>query len=248
MSNGILSSNSARISFKRDQAKAAPAISASNDFAIGEMEAASHLNAKASPTGLSSGVETPRASSHRPDTMPVDAGYPFTSTYEGHDAKVIELLERTYFESAPFGLNHLGPIVRRAGPQARGGQVRSKQSARNSDHPVNLIAQLNANHASPILGLLLSPDQSYLLSVDTDGRICIWDPARFERNVTSKPRLTLKLSEGTVTAVCAIKNRSAFAFVLSGGSIVLVRVSGASASSLKHARIEIVQRLSLIHI
>ena len=240
-SNGLLSTRS-RLSFGREPAKAAPAVSATNEIVLGQLEAATALSAQDKVSG-NSGLTTPRQPTRELHPPPPDMFQPFTSTYEGHDPNVMALLDRTYAENTPISLSHLGPIIERGNAQRRGAPTRTKQPSRSSDHPASLVAHLSA-HQSPILALLSPPDQSYLVSADRSGMVCVWDVARFERSVSNKPRLTHHLEDGKLSAACPIVNRSAFAFALSSGSIQLLRVSNASSGSLKQARLLPVQSLA----
>jgi phosphoinositide-3-kinase regulatory subunit 4 len=241
-SNGLLHGRS-RLSFGRESAKTAPAVSATTEVAVGQLELATALGQMDGAVSVS-GMNTPRQPSREVHPPPIDPSQPFVSTYEGHDPNVLALLERTYADNAVAGLHHLGPIADRAQEPRRTVTNRTRQvSSRPGDQPASLIAHLST-HQSPIIRLIASPDFLYLLSVESDGLICVWDVARFERSVTAKPRSTLLLEDGKVTAVCSLKGRSAFALAQSNGIIQLVRVGHASSSSLKQARVVPVQRLA----
>lgn len=239
-SNGLLSTRS-RLSFGREPVKAAPAVGATTEIALGQLEIATALGAQEKVSN--SGLTTPRQPAREPHPPPADLLQPFISTYEGHDPNVMALLERTYTENAHISLSHLGPVVERGHTLRRGPASRTKQPSRSSDHPTSLVAHLSV-HQSPIIGLLSPPDQSYILSADRDGLICIWDVARFERSVSNKPRLTHRLEEGNLSAACALVNRSAFAFAMTDGVIQLLRVSSSSSGSLKQARLLSAQSLA----
>lgn len=240
-SNGLLSTRS-RLSFGREPVKAAPAVSASNEIALGQLEAVAGLGIQ-DKVATNSGLTTPRQATREPHPPPADLFRPFTSTYEGHDPNVMALLERTYAENTSVSLSHLGPVVERSHAQRRGPPSRTKQPSRASDQPTSLVAHLSV-HESPILGLFSPPDQAYLLSADSDGVICVWDVARFERSVSNKPRLTHRLEGGHLTAACPLVNRSAFAFAVSHGTIQLLRITNSSNGSLKQARLVHAQSLT----
>jgi WD40 repeat protein len=231
-----------RLSFGRDAAKAAPAISATNEVASGRLEVAAMLGVT-ERTASASGLDTPRQVARDSHSPPGDPLKPFTSTYEGHDPNILALLERTYVENLVFGLSHLGPHVEGGQSIRRGLPNRSKQSSRGGDQTISLIAHLST-HQSAVIQLLASPDLLYLVSVEQKGLVCIWDVSRFERSVTMKPRLSHQFDRGNVTAVCALTNRSAFAFAFSDGSIHLLRISHPISSSLKQARILPAQKLT----
>lgn len=240
--NGLLHGRS-RLSFGRESAKTAPAVSATTEVALGQLELATALGQTDSAIPVS-GMNTPRQLIREEHAPPIDPSQPFASTYEGHDPNVLALLERTYADNAVTGLHYLGPISDRAQEVRRPVTNRTRQvSIRPGDQSASLIAHLST-HQSPVIRLMASPDLLYLLSVESDGLVCVWDVARFERSVTAKPRSTLLLGDGKVTAVCSLKGRSAFAFAQSSGVIQLVRVGHASSSSLKQARVVPVQRLA----
>lgn len=232
-----------RLSFGRDTAKAAPAISASSDFAVGRLEAAALLGSQGIATNLSSGLNTPRQSSHHDHLPPVDRLRSFTSTYEGHDPTVLSLLEQIYRESGSPGMEHLGPPISQDSSQKYPRKSRTQPSSWSGEQAVTLIAHLTG-HRQSIKHLLLPPDKSYLLSASDDGSLCIWDISRFERSVSNKPRLTYQLSDAGLTAACSIQGRSAFAFASATGTIQIVRVGGSTNHSLKNARFQTVQRIA----
>ena len=239
---GLLHGRS-RLSFGREAAKTAPAVSATNEVAVGQLELATALAHMDEAVSVS-GMDTPRQPIREIHPPPIDSSQPFISTYEGHDPNILALLERTYADNAVAGLHHLGPISDRAQEVRRTVTNRIRQvSSRTGDQPASLIAHLST-HQSPIIRLMASPDLLYLLSVESDGLVCVWDIARFERSVTAKPRSTFLLEHGKVTAVCSLKGRSAFAFAQSNGIIQLARVFHASSSSLKQARIVPVQSVT----
>ena len=65
----------------------------------------------------------------------------------------------------------------------------------------------------------MSPDHIFLVSSSDDKTVKVWDTARLERNVTSKPRLSYTQHHGKVKAVCMLEGVHCFASAADDGSL-----------------------------
>jgi len=61
----------------------------------------------------------------------------------------------------------------------------------------SLAAHL-CEHKSSITQLALSPDHNFFVSASDDGTVKIWDTRRFERNVTTRSRVSTRPKPGSV--------------------------------------------------
>ena len=99
-----------------------------------------------------------------------------------------------------------------------------------------LIAQLSS-HTDAVTALAVSPDHIFFVSSSDDKTIKVWDTARLERNVTSKPRFSYAQHHAKVKAICILEGVHCFASAADDGSLHVVRVhinqSGALPRYLK---------------
>lgn len=139
---------------------------------------------------------------------------------------------------------HDGPTRRRnagrhAFPPNRGDSPTS--SARRSETPTTLIAHLTS-HTASITGICVSPDHAFFVTCSSDKTVKVWDTARLERNVTSKPRHSYTQHHARVTAVCMLEGTHCFASAAEDGSVHVVRVHVVSGGAVpKYGKLSVVR-------
>ena len=118
------------------------------------------------------------------------------------------------------------------GPKVHEGPIRRRNAARHSYMPregsarrleTSLIANLSS-HSDAINGLAVSPDHMFFVSASDDKTVKVWDTARLERNVTSKPRHTYNQHHARVKAICFVEATHCFVSAADDGNIHVVRV------------------------
>ena len=136
-----------------------------------------------------------------------------------------------------------GPRVHE-GPVRRRGVVRPSYSTRDGTSR-NVEAKLIANltsHSSAITGLVMSPDHMFFVSASDDMTLKIWDTARLERNVTSKPRHTYSQHHGKIKCVCILDGVHCFASAADNGSLHVVRVHVSQSGALpKYGKLQVIR-------
>ena len=165
------------------------------------------------------------------------------------DTGVYNLLEHMNLESGKEGMQDFGPRVSET-PVRRRANVRTPLQSRESGSgkgDVLLVANLTA-HAGPVNSLIVSPDHLFFVSCSDDKTVKIWDTARLERNVTSKPRHTYAQHHARVTALCIIERTHCFASAADDGSLHVVRVHVSQSGSLpKYNKISIIREHRVDH-
>jgi len=150
-------------------------------------------------------------------------------------------------ESGKEGMQDFGPRVSEM-PVRRRANVRTPlQSRESGSGDVLLVANLTA-HAGPVNCLIVSPDHLFFVSCSDDKTVKIWDTARLERNVTSKPRHTYAQHHARVTALCTIERTHCFASAAEDGSLHVVRVHVSQSGSLpKYNKTSIIREHRIDH-
>lgn len=161
---------------------------------------------------------------------------------DGQDSGLSNLLEHMYLDSNRDEQNDFGPHVH-DGPVRRRNMVRQNFSrdgrARGVD--ATLIAHLGS-HSGAINGLAVSPDHLFFISCSDDKTVKVWDTARLERNVTSKPRHTYGQHHARVKCVCMLEGVHCFASAAEDGSLHVVRVHVNQSGSLpKYSKIQVIR-------
>lgn len=208
-----------------DGQKAAPAIGSSKANATGHLEPTSKMRPEGSPerSGRTSPVSTAGTvlGQHwqRPSSLaPI-------STYDGHEAGINNLLEHLYLDSNRDYQHDFGPRVHE-GPVRRRNPVRQSFTPRDGTArrlEATLIAHLSS-HSDAVTALAVSPDHVFFVSSSDDKTVKVWDTARLERNVTSKPRFTYTQHHAKIKAVCILEGVHCFATAADDGSLHVVRV------------------------
>ena len=206
---------------KKMDSKAAPAV------------AASHTNALGTTTihdDMPSGGSTPTIGA----STPKGSVAPYGSSYEGQDPGVRAFLDQVDLDNYREPLLDFGPRVT-ANQRKRG--PRSKSS---TPQGVTMIAHLT-HHTGPITSIVTSPDQVFFATASEDTQVLIWDTARLERSVATKPRLTYRM-DAPVTSMSRIENTHCLAVTAEDGQLHVLRVHvTSSGGSVKYNRVECIR-------
>lgn len=233
-----------------DGQKAAPAIGSSKANAIGHLEATSKMlhegssehSGRTSPVsaaGTVLGQNWRRPASLAPISTygrraaQILSHYVLNGSLDGHEAGVNNLLEHLYLDSNREYQQDFGPRVHE-GPVRRRNTVRQSFIPRDGTArrpEATLIAQL-ASHTEAVTGLAVSPDHLFFVSSSDDKTVKIWDTARLERNVTSKPRFSYAQHQAKIKAVCMLEGVHCFASAADDGSLHVVRVHVSQGGAL----------------
>lgn len=131
---------------------------------------------------------------------------------------------------------HEGPIRRRNAVRQ---SFSSRDGARRTE--ATLIAHLGS-HSDAITGLAVSPDHMFFVSASDDKTVKVWDTARLERNVTSKPRHTYGQHHARVKAICILEGVHCFASAADDGSLHVVRVHLSQSGTLpKYNKLQVIR-------
>ena len=136
------------------------------------------------------------------------------------------------------------------GPRVHEGPVRRRNTARHSFMPrdgsarrleASLIAHFNS-HSDAVTSIAISPDHMFFVSSSDDKTVKVWDTARLERNVTSKPRHTYNQHHARVKCVCMLEGVHCFASAADDGSLHIVRVHVSQSATLpKYSKLHTVR-------
>ncbi|WVQ80358.1 hypothetical protein IAT38_002463 [Cryptococcus sp. DSM 104549] len=218
---------------KKVDSKAAPAVGASHTNAVGTTTIHDEpLSGRTTPTALAlamgtlgNGAATPKG--------PVA---PYSSSYEGHDPGVRAFLEQVDLDNYREPLLDFGPRVT-ASHRKRPPRVKSASS---SPQGVTMIAHLT-QHQGAITSIITSPDSVFFATASEDTQILVWDTARLERSVTTKPRLTYRM-DAPVTSMCRIENTHCLAASAEDGQVHVLRVHvGSSGGSVRYGKVECIR-------
>ncbi|EED79789.1 predicted protein [Postia placenta Mad-698-R] len=227
-----------------DGQKAAPAIGSSRTNATGLLDAHSHSRSDSpEPSGRTSpyspaGTVRAQQRFRPPSLAPI-------STYDGQEPGIGSVLEQLYYDNSRELQNDFGPRVHE-GPVRRRNAARHSFITRDtgSRRPeTTLIAHLNS-HGDAVTGLAVSPDHMFFVSASDDKTVKVWDTARLERNVTSKPRHTYGQHHARVKCVCMLEGVHCFASAADDGSLHIVRVHvhvSQSGSLPKYSKLQVVR-------
>lgn len=90
-----------------------------------------------------------------------------------------------------------------------------------------LVAKL-MEHKAPIVNIVVSPDNQYFISVDSQGILKIWETQRLEIDVSGESSLSVNLGS-PIKSICMMKDRHVFAISKSDSSVDIFRVDFVSA-------------------
>jgi hypothetical protein len=89
----------------------------------------------------------------------------------------------------------------------------------------------------------------FFVSASDDKTVKVWDAARLERNVTSKPRHSYSQHHAKVKCVCMLEGVHCFASAAEDGSIHVVRVNVSQTGTLpKYGKLQAVREYRLEHV
>ncbi|WVF66213.1 hypothetical protein IAT40_000953 [Kwoniella sp. CBS 6097] len=216
---------------KKVDSKAAPAVGASHTNAVGTTTIHDEpLSGRATPLASATfAYGTPRGS-----IAPVAA--PYSSSYDGQDPGVRAFLEQVDLENYREPLLDFGPRVtashRKRTPKAKSGS--------SSPQAATMIAHLT-QHEGAITSIVTSPDSLFFATSSEDSQILIWDSARLERSVATKPRLLYRM-DAPITSMCKIENTHCLAAAGGDGQLHVLRVHvTSSGGSTKYGRVECIR-------
>ncbi|KAF8153240.1 hypothetical protein B0H34DRAFT_820167 [Crassisporium funariophilum] len=223
-----------------DGQKAAPAVGSSKTNATGLLEA--HFKMHGSPE--ESGRTSPMSMSQtlRGPRIPRHTSLLAISTYDGQEPGISNLLENLY-------LDNNRELQQDFGPKVHEGAVRRRNVARHNfardgttkRTEAALIATLSS-HSEAITGFAVSPDHMFFVSSSDDKTVKVWDTARLERNVTSKPRHTYGQHHARVKCVCILEGVHCFASAADDGSLHMVRVLITQGGALpKYSKLQVIR-------
>ncbi|CAE6379670.1 unnamed protein product [Rhizoctonia solani] len=202
------------------------------------------LEAPLKSSDISASGRTSPASTVRGEQRPkLRSAGPSGLAFESQGTNVSNLLEQMQMDTIREGIQDFGPKVssvpirRRNVP--RGTQASRENGSRRAD--ALLISHMNA-HDSRVNGIAVSPDHVFFISCSEDRTVKVWDTARLERNVTTKPRHVYTQHHAPVTCVCIIEGTHCFASAGGDGSLHVVRVHVSASSSLpKYGKLQSVR-------
>ena len=97
-------------------------------------------------------------------------------------------------------------------------------------------------HTEGISDVAWSANGDFLASASDDKTVKVWDTARLERNVTSKPRHTYNQHHARVKCVCMLEGVHCFASAAEDGSLHIVRVHVTQGGTLpKYSKLHTVR-------
>ncbi|RDB23837.1 Serine/threonine-protein kinase ppk19 [Hypsizygus marmoreus] len=226
-----------------DGQKAAPAVGSSRANATGLLDAHSKiisedspdLSGRSSPMSMSTTLRGPQRPRF-PSIVPI-------STYDGQEPGISNLLENLYLDNNRELQHDFGPKVHE-GPIRRRGAIRHPFGSREGTArptEATLIAHLSS-HSDAITSLAVSPDHMFFVSASDDKTVKVWDTARLERNVTSKPRHTYGQHHARVKCVCILEGVHCFASAADDGSLHVVRVHITQSGALpKYNKLQVIR-------
>jgi phosphoinositide-3-kinase regulatory subunit 4 len=162
---------------------------------------------------------------------------------DGTDPNIIHFLEVAYLDSLKESAHDFGP---RISPAAVSSRRKASASRTTVGSRASSAAQDNAPFSfleagSPVVSLAASPDQIFFVTTHRDNSLRVWDSARLERNVSSKPRLVHQLG-ATPTALCFVEDTHCLAVASADGTVVVLRVHISSPySHPKFREVELVR-------
>ncbi len=166
----------------------------------------------------------------------------FLSCVDGQEPGINQLLENLYLDNNRELENDFGPRVHE-GPVRRRNPIRQSFTSRDGTRRMEstLIAHLTS-HSEAVTGLAVSPDHLFFVSSSDDQTVKVWDTARLERNVTSKPRHTYGQHHARVKCVCILEGVHCFASAADDGSLHVVRVHITQSGALpKYSKLQVIR-------
>ena len=162
---------------------------------------------------------------------------------DGQEPGISNLLEHLYLDNNRELQQDFGPRVHE-GPIRRRNVARHTFSSRDGmtkRTETSLLATL-CSHSEAITGLAVSPDHMFFVTSSDDKTVQVWDTARLERNVTSKPRHIYGQHHAKVKCVCILEGVHCFASAADDGSLHVVRVHTTQGGALpKYNKLQVIR-------
>jgi len=169
---------------------------------------------------------------------------------DGQEPGISNMLENLYLDNNRELQHDFGPKVHE-GPVRRRSAVRHTFGPRDGAarrFEATLIANLTS-HSDAITGLAVSPDHMFFVSSSDDKTVKVWDTARLERNVTSKPRHTYGQHHARVKCICMLEGVHCFASAADDGSLHVVRVHVTHGGALpKYNKLQVIREHRVDHV
>jgi len=169
---------------------------------------------------------------------------------DGREPGISNMLENLYLDNNRELQHDFGPKVHE-GPVRRRNLVRHSFAPRDGSTrrpEATLIANLTS-HSDCITGLAVSPDHMFFVSSSDDKTVKVWDTARLERNVTSKPRHTYGQHHARVKCLCMLEGVHCFASAAQDGSLHVVRVHVTQGGVLpKYNKLQVIREHRVDHV
>ncbi|KAG8859720.1 Serine/threonine-protein kinase [Tulasnella sp. 330] len=160
-----------------------------------------------------------------------------------YEPGITNVLDAIYHDNFRDPTTDFGPRIHQ-GPVRRRTPARSSFPARDymsKKSDTTLIAHLSS-HTGQVNGIAVAPDHAFFVTCSDDQTVKIWDTARLERNVTSKPRHSYTQHHAPVTCVCMLEASHCFASAANDGSLHVVRVQLTQNSSMpKYKQLQVVR-------
>ncbi len=247
-----------------DGQKAAPAVASFKTNVAGLLDSHTKMRSdgspersgRSSPVSMSATIRSPQAvhSHHTPNMLKVSSYGQFKFTrsdlstdtclfIDGQEPAISNLLEKLYLDNNRELQNDFGPRVHE-GPVRRRNPVRQSFTSRDgtAKKMESILISHLTSHSDTITGLAVSPDHMFFVSSSDDKTVKVWDTARLERNVTSKPRHTYGQHHAKVKCVCILEGVHCFASAADDGSLHIVRVHISQSGSLpKYGKVQVVR-------
>jgi phosphoinositide-3-kinase regulatory subunit 4 len=173
-----------------------------------------------------------------------------TRIQDGQEPGISFIIENLYLDNTRELQQDFGPRVHE-GPVRRRGSTRHSLVPRDGNIrrlETTLIAHL-PSHSECITGIAVSPDHMFFVSCSDDKTVKIWDTARLERNVTSKPRHTYSQHLARVKCVCILEGVHCFASAAEDGSLHVVQVHVNQSGSLpKYGKLQMIREHRTDHV
>ncbi|RIA90300.1 hypothetical protein C1645_712201 [Glomus cerebriforme] len=148
-----------------------------------------------------------------------------SSTYEGNDRNVKNLLDSLYLDAFPEPMSEFGPKVTKAiiPPTTRGSRITNVKTFQNWKPDGTLVAHMT-EHKGAINQICVSPDHNFFATCSDDGTVKIWDCSRFVKNFNNRSRVTYNQQGGKIKCMTFIDSTHSIAAASENGSIHVFRI------------------------
>ncbi|KAF2205475.1 phosphoinositide 3-kinase regulatory subunit 4 [Delitschia confertaspora ATCC 74209] len=153
--------------------------------------------------------------------------------YTGHDPTVLKLLDSVLLEKFPENDAEFGPQIQLS---SRKQPVKRRETHPEANgvpwRPEGVMVAMLGEHTAAVRRILVAPGHAFFITGSDDGTVKVWDPSRFERNVTRRSRQTFRLTEGAkVSSLVFVENTYSFVVTGTDGSVTVVRIDYSQGQS-----------------